>query len=173
MFSVQKCAVPVDIFLYTCSLNGAYADCYSTELPATIPFNKYIFAFYTSPLFKIERWILARTVSKPSTDKQARELADCQRDAFAAWTVENRNDHEILMCDYLGRTKSWLAVLPMDGAGTRLFFGSAVVSRRNSTNGKSSLGFVFQMLLGFHRMYSLLLLYSAKRKLKRSIFGNP
>ncbi len=166
MFSVEKCLVPADTFLYTCSANGAYADCYCTEIPSQITFPDYIFVFYTTPLFKIERWILTWSVARPSTDKQARELADCQRDAFAAWTVENRNEREILMCDFHQLTRSWLSVVPAGDARTRLYFGSAIGPRRNSKDGKSSLGFMFQMLLGFHRVYSVLLLYSARSKLQ-------
>ena len=172
MLLIKKCPVPLNTFLHTYGANGAYADCYETEILREVSLPEFILAFYTSPLFKVERWILTWTVSKPSTDKQARELADCERETFAAWQVENRRENEILMCDYPERTRSWLSVVPLGDAGTRLYFGSAVVPGRNSTNGKSSLGLVFQMLLGFHRIYSVVLLYSAKRNLKHSVFTN-
>jgi hypothetical protein len=172
MLSIEKCAVPVDTLLHEYFTKGAYADCYRNEIPQPVSFPEFIFAFYTTPLFKLERFILARTVSKPSTDTQARQLANCEIDTFAAWQVENQRENEILMCDYRGRTRSWLSVVSAGDGGTRLYFGSAVVPRRNSKNGRSSLGFVFQMLLGFHRIYSVLLLYSAKRKLVHSAFGN-
>ena len=51
---------------------------------------------------------------------------------FAAWHVENRSENEILMCDFRGRTRSWLMVAPVStvsDARTRLYFGSAVVPR--------------------------------------------
>ncbi len=162
MLSIETCAVPADTFLYSYCTNGSYADCYCTEIPIQITFPEYIFAFYTTPLFKLERWILTWSVSKPSTDKQARELANCQRETFAAWTVENRNEREMLMCDFQGHTRSWLMTVLVGDTHTRLYFGSAVVPIRNLKTGVRSLGVVFQALLGFHRVYSVLLLYSAR-----------
>ena len=47
-----------------------------TEIPGRISFPEFVFAFYTTLLFKLERLILKWTVSKPSTDAQARQLAD-------------------------------------------------------------------------------------------------
>jgi hypothetical protein len=173
MLSIKKCPVPLNSFLHSYRANGAYADCYWTEIAGEVSFPEFIFAFYTAPLFKLERFILTWAAAKPSTDKQARELADCERETFAAWRLENRSAKEIMMCDYRGRTRSWLSVVPAGDSQTRLYFGSAVVPRRNSKNGKSSLGFVFQMLLGFHKIYSISLLYSAKRNLKHSVFANP
>ena len=148
------------------SMNGNYTDCYSTELPKQIPLPEFIFAFYTTSLFKLERLILKWTVAKPSTDTQARQLADQSTDRFAAWQVEARSENEILMCDFPGRTRSWLMVdhLSTDSdARTRLYLGSAVVPKRK----KSSLEFRFRALLGFHQIYSVLLLYSAKSRIAR------
>ena len=109
------------------------------------------------------------TVLKPSTDVQASQLANGLSDKFAAWHVENRSKNEILMCDLRGRTRSWLMVIPVDTVGetrTRLYFGSAVVPTRNPKTREPSLGFIFQALLGFHKAYSVLLLYSAKSRIK-------
>ena len=145
---------------------GAYTDSYLTEIPAQVSFSDYVFAFYTTPLFKVERLILTLTVRKPSTDAQARELSNAKRDSFAAWTVEARDENQILMCDFAGSTRSWLMAVPAEH-GTRLYFGSAVVPHGNSKDGKPSLGFIFQALLGFHRVYSILLLASASARLKR------
>lgn len=49
--------------------------------------------------------------------------------------------------------------------GTRLYFGSAVVPHRIAKDGKPSLGFFFTALLGFHKIYSILLLSSTRAKL--------
>ncbi len=143
---------------------GAYTDSYSTEIPAQVAFSDYIFAFYTTPLFKVERLILTLTVRKPSTNTQARELSDAKRASFAAWTVEARDENQILMCDFAGSTRSWLMTVPTEN-GTHLYFGSAVVPHRISKNGKPSLGFFFTALLGFHKIYSVLLLFSARIRL--------
>ena len=172
MFSIQKCTVPANTLLYKYSINGSYVDCYSTEILKRVPLSEYIFEFYTTSLFKLERFILKLTVSKPSTDTQARQLSEGDIVTFAAWHVENRCESEILMCDLLGRTRSWLMVTPentTDGDRTRLYFGSAVVPTRISNTGRPTVGFGFQGLLGFHKIYSRLLLYSAKSRIKSQL----
>jgi hypothetical protein len=164
MLSIKKCAVPANTLLESYLKNGAYADCYSTEISGHVSFPEFIHAFYTTPLFKLERSILTWTMSKPSTDEQAGQLAAGVLTTFAAWQVENRNEHELLMCDLGGRTRSWFMLIPVNVDGiprTRLFFGSAVVPVQNQSTGRSSLGFIFNALLGFHKIYSALLLYSA------------
>jgi hypothetical protein len=80
--------------------------------------------------------------------------------------VEAREENQILMCDFAGSTRSWLMSVPTE-TGTRLYFGSAVVPHRISKNGKPSLGFFFTALLGFHKVYSVLLLWSAGNTLKK------
>ena len=165
MFSIEKCSVPPRTLLDNYVANGSYVDCYSTEIPGQVSFPEFIFAFYTTFLFKLERSILTWTVSKPSTDDQARQLSTGASETFAAWHVENRSENEILMCDFQGRTRSWLKVVPVDDARTRLYFGSAVVHIRNPKTGARSPGSVFQVLLGFHKVYSILLLHSAKSNL--------
>ena len=172
MLAIKKCPVPANTMLRTYAMPGGYVDCYTTEVPGQVPFPEFIFAFYTTLLFKLERLILKLTVSKPSTDIQARQLADSHVQKFAAWHVENRSENEILLCDLIGRTRSWLMATPVYTNGapqTRLYFGSAVVPVRNSKTGTPALGFAFQTLLGFHRIYSVLLLYSAKASIHRQL----
>jgi hypothetical protein len=127
-------------------------------------------AFYTTAVFKLERLILKLAVSRPSTDAQAKQLAAGSIDAFAAWDVEARSDNQLLMCDVQRRTRSWLMVVPMEGSSgtpTRLYFGSAVVPVKNARTGKLTLGFVFRALLGFHRLYSVVLLSAARSRLEK------
>ena len=163
MISIRKIAVPVDTMLDKhSSVTGAYTDCYMTEIPHKVTFPEYVFVFYTTPLFKLERLILKFTVSKPATDLDAKNLANGLTDKFAAWTVEARMENELLMCDYLSRTRSWL-MKKSDGIKTQLYFGSAVVPK----TGKRSLDLEFRALLGFHLIYSVLLLYFAKSNLDR------
>ena len=119
-------------------------------------------AFYTTFVFKLERLILKWAVLKPSTDDQARALAAGAVNEFAAWRVEKRNDHQLLLSDYRGSTRSWLMVARLeDGTRTRLYFGSAVVASGKSRSGKPRMGFVFRALLGFHKIYSQVLLHAA------------
>ncbi len=124
--------------------------------------------FYTTWLFRLERWILRLAVARPSTDEEARQLARGERGAFAAWSVEARAPDQLLMCDFTGRTRSWLMVAPAAGAtGTRLYFGSVVVPVRDPKTGEMGLGPVHGPLIGFHKLYSRLLLGAAARRLAR------
>lgn len=141
-----------------------YADCYWTDVPARVSQAQYIEAFYTTPLFRIERLILRWFVARPSTDAQARQLARGERADFAAWTVEARTADQLLLCDFLGRTRSWLMSAPQ-GQGTRLYFGSAVVPRGTTPSGKPAMGVSFDLLLGFHQLYSRALLGAASGRL--------
>jgi hypothetical protein len=143
----------------------AYMDCYTLDVPHPAALSQYIEAFYTAPLFKLERFVLL-AVGKPSSDAEARRLASGESDRFAAWTVEGRTDDQILLCDFLGKTRSWLMCVAQPG-GTRLYFGSAVVPTRVSATGRVSLGAGFHLLMGFHRLYSRALLSAAAGRLRK------
>ena len=65
----------------------------------------------------------------------------------------------LLMCDVAGSTRSWLMTAPA-GKGTRLYFGSAVVRSRQ--------GGLFRALLGFHQLYSRILLRAAASRVLRA-----
>jgi hypothetical protein len=141
---------------------GAYIDCFTTMIPGRVSHPAFVEAFYTSRVFKLERLILRWLADKPSTDAEAKELATGARDCFAAWSVEDRATDQLLMCDYLGHTRSWLMVAGCERDGlpaTRLHFGSVVVPVRR---------FPFRVMLGFHRWYSRILLRSASARLANS-----
>lgn len=155
-------AVPVNerSFLGAYARRGAFADCYAVAVPRAISLPEFVEAFYTTWLFKLERWLLARALKIHSTDAEAKELASGSRSTFSAWKVEGRAPGEILLD--AGQTRSWLAVEPASDSGqTTLFFGSAVVPTR--PGGK--FGPAFHALLGFHQLYSKLLLGAAAKKL--------
>ena len=144
--------LPQDALLQRYREQGAYTDCFAIDVPGQVAHAAYVEAFYTSGVFKLERLLLALFVARPSRDAEARELASGQRQQFAAWSVEGRAPGQLLMCDYAGSTRSWLMAVPA-GQGTRLYFGSAVVRSRQ--------GGVFRALLGFHKLYSRILLRAA------------
>lgn len=146
-----------------------YADCYVTTLPRRVTQAEYVAAFYTTRLFKLERWILAVLARRPSTDAQAGELARSERDLFAAWTVEDRTADQLLLADAMGGTRSWLMTEACEGGVTRLYFGSAVVPRRRGGSAEPRMGFLFHALLGFHKLYSRALLGAASKNLERRI----
>ena len=144
---------------------GAFTDCYLAELPFRVALAQFVEAFSTTRLFKAER-LLLRLVARPSTDAQAALLAHGQATTFAAWSVESRTEHEVLLAT--GRTRSWLMVIPEPGAaGVQLLFGSAVVPKRRSAAGRGRMGLLFGSLLGFHRLYSRALLAAARARLSR------
>ena len=169
MFTIESCPLPDNALLNKYDYPGVYTDCFRTDVIGSVTHEEYVGTFYTTLLFKLERIILKWTVSKPSSDIQAIQLAGGNTDIFAAWHVEDRCENQLLLSDFQGRTRSWFMVAPVDTEDikkTRLFFGSAVTPVPSAKTEKTSLGFGYSMLLGFHKFYSVLLLYSAKSNLK-------
>lgn len=109
------------------SEDGHYTDCFATDVQGEVSLAEFVEAFYTARLFRCERVILKYFAKRPSTDAEARAVAQGTAKSFAAWTVEDRTDTQLLMCDMHEATRSWFKVEPAGGS-TRLFFGSAVVS---------------------------------------------
>lgn len=169
MPSVQPCEVPANSLLRAYKNSAGFADCYVAEVPGTVTQAAFIVAFYTSPLFKIERTILQYLASRPATDDDAKQLASGRAKTFSAWCVEIQSPSELLLADFTGRTRSWLMAAPAAGPDqpprTRLYFGSAVVARARAGSQTPNMGWLFHALLGFHRIYSRLLLLSASRGL--------
>ncbi len=172
MFSIESCPLPDEALLGKYVRSGAYTDCYRTEASGNVTHAQFVRAFYTTLIFKLERVILKLAVSKPSTDAQAKQLADGTIDNFAVWQVESRCENQLLMSDIQGRTRSWLMVLPLgsdDNRTTRLYFGSAVIPVQNEETGRRLIGSGFRVLLGFHKIYSEILLYAARSRLKKQL----
>ena len=168
MFSIQPRSLPGDALLNTYRANGAYSDCYATDIDGAVSHKQFVTAFYTTALFKLERTILNWAVSRPSTDAQAEQLASGATDAFAAWHVEKRCENQLLIVGLSWRTRAWLMVVPLrtdSGPATRLYFGSAVVPVESAKTGRPTLGLGFRALLGFHKIYSKALLRAAKSRL--------
>ena len=177
MLSIKSCPLPDSALLAKYQKSGAYTDCYQTEIPAKITQSHYISAFYSTPVFKLERIILKYLLSKPSSADQLQLLAQGRTDSFAAWTVEDKCQNQLLMCDYRQRTRSWLMIedIGRDTAPkTRLYFGSAVVPLKEThTRSSASRQKIFtwlssRALLGFHKAYSVLLLHCAKLRLGKT-----
>lgn len=163
-FTVSACRVPEGSLLGAYLRSGGYADCYVLEVSRAVSHAEYVEAFYTTWLFKAERLILTWLISRPSSDREARELALGGRDSFAAWRLEGRREAELLVA--AGRTRSWLMASPGQGV-TRLYLGTAVIP---ISSGKHSgrLGAGYETLLGFHKLYSRALLHAAGARLGRS-----
>ncbi|MGI9200245.1 MAG: hypothetical protein ACR2QL_04250 [Woeseiaceae bacterium] len=149
---IKEGPLPGTALLQKYARSGAYTDCFYTDILDNVSLPQFVEAFYSTWLFKLERAILRFAVNKPSTDKEAKQVAQGEAETFAAWHVEDRSQHQLLMCDYRGQTRSWFMVTP-----GRLYFGSAVIP----TDRKS-----YKALLGFHRLYSRMLLAAASSRLQ-------
>jgi hypothetical protein len=174
MFSVTQDAVPEDALLKT--YRGGLrpeswrdsGDCFAVTVDRLTDLAEFVFAFYTSPVFRIERLILRLLAGAPSTDSDALRLAEGSGTSFAIWRVGERTATQLLMCDRYERTRSWFKVVPLDSGKTLLQFGSAVASRLGQKTESRSRGYLFRVLFKFHVMYSQILLYAAKREVMRS-----
>ena len=161
---VQITTLPAGALLQAYAGAGAYTDCFSVKLACSATLAEFMAAFYTTPVFKLERWLLMHLLRHPSTDEGALALAQGRVSKFSAWHVEAREADQAILA--AGRTRSWLMVAsgsPQPGEVTTLFFGSAVTPRR-----RGGFGWQFSALLGFHKLYSRILLGAAARRLAGS-----
>jgi hypothetical protein len=165
---VTRESLPETALLSTYAASGAYTDCYATTVPGDVELARFVEAFYVGQVFRLERLLLRWFAGRPSSDAEARAVARGETTRFAAWDVEARADGQLLMCDMAGRTRSWFMVAPGAG-GTCLYFGSAVVPVRDGATGEQRMGWPFGALLGFHRLYSRVLLSAARDRLRRAI----
>lgn len=140
---------------------GGYTDCLVATVPGHLTHAAFVEAFYTTPLFKLERLALSVLLARPSSDAEARRLATGEGSRFAAWTVEARDANQLLVCDFMAASRSWLMSVP-DEASTTLYFGTALVPLK----GGRRLGIGFRAMIPFHRRYARALLRAAVRRLK-------
>jgi len=147
---------------------GAYTDCYSVGVGHALTAAEFIEAFYTTVLFRCERFVLM-LIGRGSTDADVRALAKGEASAFAAWTVEGRAEAQLLVCDFAKLTRSWLMVGErIDGArGAQLYFGSAVVPRARDKAGNPRPSAAFRLLQPAHAFYARALLRAAAAKLSK------
>jgi hypothetical protein len=171
---IEQQAVPSDSLLKTYRGGarpehwGLQGDCFAVVVDAPITLSDFVFAFYTSPVFRVERGILRFLAGASSTDAGARGVAEGSGTTFAIWRVGERTATQLLMCDRYEKTRSWFQVVPMEGGvATVLRFGSAVSSSRHRETGTLSMGRWFQWLVGFHVLYSRILLSSARRRVMK------
>jgi hypothetical protein len=173
MFSVTREAVSEDSLLKTFRGGahpkrwGRYADCFEVTVDRNVTLAEFVFAFYTSPLFRIERFLLRVFIGAASSQSDARAVAEGSAAQFAAWYVGERTGAQLLMCDRYERTRSWFRVVPVAGNRTRLQFGSAVASTRDAGSDAPHRGGRFRVMLRFHLLYSRMLLHAAAKRATR------
>lgn len=166
---VVRCAIPIASLLHRLQRPGVHLDAYACTFAGNAALADYVEAFYTTPLFMLERAILALALRRPSTDAQAQALGRGSASEFAAWRVEARVTDQVLLRDITGRTCSWLmveAVADQAAPATRLYFGSAVMPAPAGVGAPPRLGPVYRALMGFHDRYSRALLAAARRRLE-------
>ncbi len=164
---ITRCDLPPGALLRRYAESGAYTDCFAADIATRVPFEAYVDAFYTSAAFRPERLILG-LIGKGSNDADVRRLAHEGAVTFAAWSVEARAPDQVLLRDFLSRTRSWLMLAPAADGGVRLYFGTAIVPVGVGA-GEGQLGFPFNALLGSHQLYARILLSGARgRLLKRT-----
>ena len=171
-FSVAQDEVPDDALLRTyqggrrpeCWVKSG--DCFAVTVNRTVTLAEFVFAFYTSPVFRIERLILHLLAGAPSLDSQAQRLAEGSGTSFAIWSVGERTATQLLMCDRYERTRSWFSVVRVDAGTTLLQFGSAVAARSEQKTESKVRRALFLVLLKFHVFYSRILLHAAQRAVR-------
>ena len=139
---------------------ATYTDCFAVSVPRQVGLTQFVTAFYTTPLFRAERLILTIGMRSRSYDRDISVMLSVQADTFSAWRVEARGAHDLLMCDVSGATRSWFAVEPEESGGTKLYFGSVVVTGQDEKLPK-----IVNATLPLHLMYSKALLSAARRRL--------
>ena len=86
-------------------------------------------------------------------------------------SAEARAPEQLLVCDYQGKTRSWLMVEPGfdgDAAITHLYFGTGIVPVINRHTGERRMTLFFRALLPFHKVYARALLSAARSRLLAS-----
>jgi hypothetical protein len=172
LFSVTPQPVPEDSLLKTYRGGvhperwGRYGDCFCVSVAGVVSLADFVFAFYTSPVFRLERLLLG-LAGAPANDADALALAQGASAAFSMWYVGQRTADQLLMCDRYERTRSWFRAASPDGDRTLLQFGSAVAAASASPAQARGRGSVFRLLLVFHIVYSQLLLSAARSRVTR------
>jgi hypothetical protein len=85
--------------------------------------------------------------SRPSTEGQLAQLASGEASEFAAWSVEDKSENQLLLSDFQGQTRSWLMTNDIETEAndcTKLYIGSVVVPVSNKKNGRTAFGVCLQ-----------------------------
>jgi len=164
--SIQATEIPCSALLHGHVERGEYADAFYTDISDSVNLSAYIRAFYSSRVMRAERFIL-KFIGKPSSADQVEMLATGEISEFAAWSVAERLENEILLPDFHDHTCSWLMVSYPSTGKTRLHFGTGVHRMRQQGEGAASLNMFFRATNGLHLLYSKVLLRSARNQLEK------
>ena len=169
MMSVNMAPNPEDGFLKDYdAIDGAHTDCFCTDIECLVTLEDFITAFFSTPIFKLERLLLRIFVGAKTTEEDVAALASGEASSFATWETEKRNQTQISLAVHNSPIRTWLKVEPKpETSTTQLYFGSAVLPTLKDHSGRPKLGVFICALMGFHMLYSRILLWSAKRRLMR------
>ena len=137
-------------------------DCYRIFIDKPIKLESFIGRFYRGRLFRIERFLIHKIVRHPSSEAQLNDLLSGMSKTFSAWTQSARNENQLIMCDYQGRTCSWFMVEPQD-EGTNLYFGTVLKPTKHFKGLEWLSKPIFTLFLPAHGLYSRLLLGAASK----------
>ena len=152
---------------------GGYSDRFYVDIPADVTLSDYILAFFSTPIFRMERLILNLVPSGRSNEQCVLDLASGTGDKMAGWKTEKRDENQLLLAVGDGPIRTWLMVQGTQSSETtptkttRLYFGSAVLPTSMTKDGHPKLAIVFKLFSGLHIFYSRLLLWWAARDLRR------
>ena len=156
---VTQCPVPSNTLLARYVGQGwTYTDCYYCVVPQYVAFDAFVYAFYTTWLFRVERLILSIALRRSIADRDAAMMLSGHSEEFAAWRVERRGVNELLLRDESFGTRSWFGVQSLGTGGTRLVFGSAVIAD------DAPMHPALRLILSVHMLYSKALLTAARKR---------
>ena len=176
MFSVQTGEIPESGYLKPYRERSSwYTDCFFVDVQGQVCLSQFISAFFTTFLFRSERWVLGVFTSSPSSDQNVMDLASGVSDRLSLWRVEARDDQQLILSFGELGVRTWLMVEPHPEIanvsrlyfGTGLDFSSRVAPEMDSQSRERKVSVLFYPFLGFHRFYARLLLWSAKVKVSR------
>jgi hypothetical protein len=161
---VSAAPLPEGALLHAYAERGALVDCWAVELPQALDLTDYLLGFAHCWLFRLERRLLG-WAGHPTTASDVQALAMGSTQSFAFWRVEARVRDQLLMVVQGGRIRSWWMVERTAAGGTRLLFGSALLSRPGRSRW-ARFGLA-GALVGLHHAYARALLAAAAARLSR------
>ncbi|CUI95273.1 hypothetical protein [Cognatishimia activa] len=165
MFSIRPCPHPETSYLKAYSSRpDHYTDCFETTAVDEVSLTELVEAFFTSPVLRLERKLLG-LAGMPSTTAAVTALANGAGTKVSGWETEQRDENQLLLAIFQNGIRTWLMV-ERDGTGTKLFFGSAVVPK-NAGSENPKLGWWVNAFMGFHLLYSRIVLAAAKFQVRR------
>eukprot|EP00045_Choanoeca_perplexa_P002911 m.27622 g.27622 ORF g.27622 m.27622 type:complete len:189 (-) comp11764_c0_seq1:101-667(-) len=162
---VSRRDVPNGSFLKSMKDEGYNCDTFVLPLPNAPPadLNKYIRAFFSSPVFQLERYVLQYAAGISIEDQDIRKCGFEVGDKLGVWGVTERCDNEALALWSQGSTDgcSWWRLEHTREGDPVLMFGSGI--RTNNASKAYRLAMV--PLTQGHYLYSRILLWSTGRNL--------